>query len=250
MSLKSLKKLLLPLAAIALVTVSSSIAKAETFTLTGTNGGQPFNVTATITQSGNQLTVVLTNNIANQQAMDQSISGFSFQIVGHGGSALTIVSQSGRAAIHSSGTTWNDVGGTSAADALGWSITGSSGTFTLDALGVTGPNGTNPPDETIAGVPDSTTGSTVSYNSANTSLQNDPRQPIIVNSATFVFTVTGLTGTAQFTNIVFFLGTDGDRFECVNCETIIPEPTSMLLLGTGLIGVAAGVRRRIKQRQL
>lgn len=241
MFLKPLKKLTLPLVALALVAFASSIVKAETFTFTGTtSGGDPFNVTATITQSGNQLTVVLTNNIANQVSIGQSLSGLSFQIVGHGGSGLTVVSQSGRAITHSSGGVFDDVGGSSAVDQLGWSITGSNGTFTLNALGITGPHGSVPPDETIAGIPTSTTGSTVTYANSNDSLRVGPHQPIVAHTATFVFTVSGLTGNVQFADVTFFLGTDGEAF-------VIPEPASMLLLGTGLLGVAAGVRRRMKR---
>jgi hypothetical protein len=240
------KALLTTAAAIAMFALSS-VARADTFTVVGTNGGQPINATANITVgAGNTVSVQLTNNLtgAQQVSVGQAISGIQFSFCNASGQMITgitgITSFNDTGAlitINGSGnaTQFNGAG----ADALGWASSTATSSITLTALGSTGAFGTNPPDELILGGPGP-------YTNANGSIaDNKPHNPFVQQTANFTFVVTGVTlppGT-MICDVVFLFGTDANE-KPGTPNNPVPEPTTMLLLGTGLAGIAARARRR------
>jgi hypothetical protein len=241
------KALLTTAAAIAMFALSS-VARADVFTIVGTNGGQPINATANITVgAGNTVTVTLTNNLSAAQTVTvaQAISGVqlsfrntSGQLI-NGITGINSLNGSGQLVFIDGNGAVSQAGGNSNADGLTWASSTSTGSVTLTALGQTGAFGTNPPDELIVGGPGS-------YSNANGSIaSNDPHNPFVQRTATFTFVVTGATlapGT-RISDVVFLFGTGPDRISGTP-TTPTPEPMTMLLFGTGLAGIAARARRR------
>ena len=206
-------KLTLTLTALFLLNVG--IAKADTVQIVGNANGSL--ATATVTCSFNSQTNTFTFTITNTSPFDARITGIGFDLPPAGnasGSGLN-----GFSGANVAGFTFGDgdLGNVpqfnSAVLDFGWT-TGPSGNF----------NGGSPNAGIAPG-----------------------------NSLTF--TVTGpFAGfnEAQICNSILVrfqqVGANGDGSDVGTPGTPVPEPTSMLLLGTGFIGVMGVVKRRLRTR--
>ena len=213
--------------------VASSV-KADTVFLTpagSTLGGSPVNASATFNQSGNILTITLQNLQANPTSVIQAISGFRFTVATGSG---TLTSSSGDHIDIATNGTFSNLG----VSTTDWSLSSSGGDYFLNGLGPSGP------DQTIIGAPN---GSGV-YSNANGSIAgNNPHNPFLNQSATFSVTIPGLPANAVITNVVFQFGTGTDSVPG-GPGVPVPEPASMFLLGSGLLGVRSFIRGRRKKQ--
>jgi hypothetical protein len=204
----------LALCACALILFSASTVKADTINIVGNANGSL--ATATVTCSFNAQTNTFTFTITNTSPFDARITGIGFDLL-PGGSGSGINGFSGA---NVAGFTFSDadLGNVpqfnSAVLDFGWT-TGNSGNF----------NGGSPNDGIAPG-----------------------------NSLTFSVSGSGFSGRTeeQICNAIFVrfqrVGADGEGSDVGTPGTPIPEPGSMLLLGTGLIGVIGAARRKLKTR--
>lgn len=234
------RKIALSLLLFALVAFGSALtANADPISVCTGPGCSTTNVSGSIVAGNGTVTITLNNNLTNAQVVSiiQNVSGVYFQVSGYNGGAVSL------SASNSTQSTNIDNAGNAvlagAVNPTGWAAGHSGNTITvcvICAFGISSPAG---PDQTIIGG----TGSGL-YANANGSLAgNNPHNPFLAGTTTFTLIVPGVTVNSTFSNVVIQFGTSATP-----PDTTVPEPASMFLLGSGLIGVAASLRRRFGKK--
>ncbi len=221
------------LATAMLVIASCVLANADTITFVtpvgSTAGGLPVNAEATFTTGAGTLMITLTNLLANPKSVVQAISDLAF-VLSNGATSGTIAASSGQEIMIAADGTFTLGSGV----ATGWALNSTASGLQLTVVGTP-----TAPTHTIIGPPD---GSNLYSNANNSIAGNIPHNPFLNQFATFILDIPGVTADTTITSATFSFGTAAGTDVP---GTPIPEPTSLLLFGSGLLGLAVAARRKL-----